>query len=68
MILLGSKFWSSLESWIKTVMLEQEENVSPRDLDLFHITDDPEDVILHINDFYSSKDHQGELKPNYDMD
>ncbi|NND06363.1 MAG: TIGR00730 family Rossman fold protein [Saprospiraceae bacterium] len=66
-ILLGSKFWSGLISWIKTVMLEQEHNISPKDLDLFYLTDDPEEVIRYIDDFYS-KDHRGELKPNYDME
>lgn len=62
-ILVGSEFWNDLESWMKTVMLEQEHNISARDLDLFHITDDPGEVIRHIDDFYT-KDHEGELKPN----
>lgn len=60
-ILVGKKFWSGLLSWIKEVLLDEEENISPEDLDLIKIVDKPEEAVKHINDFYK-KYH---LKPNF---
>jgi predicted Rossmann-fold nucleotide-binding protein len=65
-VLVGVSFWSGLKEWIKEVMLEKENNVNPDDLDLIPITDDIEEVVRIINDFYSlEKDNK--LEPNYDM-
>lgn len=64
-ILVGSAFWTGLKDWIVQVMLEQEHNISPDDLNLIPITDDPEEVVKIIHDFY--KDRSSEITPNYDM-
>ncbi len=64
-ILVGSAFWSGLKSWIKNVMLEQENNINPNDLELFPIVDDPKEVIELINAFYERR--KGGLKPNYTL-
>ena len=64
-ILVGSEFWTGLKGWIKEVMLERENNISPKDMDLIPIVDAPEDVIKIINDFYKEK--PGELGPNYEL-
>ncbi len=64
-VLLGTKFWSGLEAWIREVMLEKENNIGAQDLQLFHTTDDLDEVVKYIDDFYSKS--KGELKPNYDM-
>ncbi|MCG8326939.1 MAG: TIGR00730 family Rossman fold protein [Chitinophagales bacterium] len=64
-ILVGSKFWGGLREWIKNTMLEKANNISPKDMDLIPITDDPEEVVQIINDFYKGKDE--ELKPNYEL-
>lgn len=64
-ILVGSEFWSGMKDWITSVMLEQENNISPPDLDLMPITDSPEEVVQIVNDFYSQK--AGELSPNYEL-
>ena len=64
-ILVGSKFWGGLREWIKDTMLEKANNISPKDIDLIPITDDPEEVVQIINDFYKGKDE--ELKPNYEL-
>jgi uncharacterized protein (TIGR00730 family) len=61
-ILMGVEFWSGMKDWIVNTMLEKEGNVSAKDLDLFYITDDPEEVVARINAFYEDKD---KLKPNY---
>lgn len=61
-VLMGSSYWEGLMNWIKTTMLEQEGNISPADLDLIKIIDEPDAVVDHILDFYS----KGSLKPNFD--
>ena len=60
-ILVGTEFWTGLVDWIKAVLLEQEGNISAKDLDLFHIVDTPEEVVESINKFYTK--HL--IKPNF---
>lgn len=60
-VLFGRSYWEGLVAWIKEQMLDAEGNISPADMDLIKITDDPQEAVNHINDFYTS--HQ--LKPNF---
>ena len=60
-ILVGKKFWEGLLKWIKEMLLEEERNISPEDMDLIKIVDSPNEAVEHINDFYK-KYH---LKPNF---
>ncbi len=60
-VLVGSKFWSGLMDWIKTVLLEQEKNISPKDLDLFKIVDTADEVEKHITQFYQKHT----IQPNF---
>ena len=53
-VFFGKDYWSGLLEWIKGTMLE-EGNISAKDLDLFEITDDPEQVVKVINKFYKKK-------------
>jgi hypothetical protein len=46
-ILVGSDYWRGLVDWIKTVVLEQGK-ISPADLDIFQIVDDPQEVVRTI--------------------
>lgn len=64
-ILVGTKFWGGLRDWIQDTMLEKFGNISPGDMDMIPLTDDPEEVLKIINDFYSTENHK--LQPNYDM-
>ncbi|MBX2814578.1 MAG: TIGR00730 family Rossman fold protein [Saprospiraceae bacterium] len=64
-VLYGSSYWQGLIDWLKGTMLEQERNISPKDLDLFHLTDDVEEAIDLINEFYSDRDHK--LSPNLSL-
>ncbi|GAA3697132.1 TIGR00730 family Rossman fold protein [Zhihengliuella alba] len=43
-VLFGSAFWSPLLDWLKGTLLEQG-TISEEDLDLFHLTDDPDDAV-----------------------
>ena len=64
-ILVGVEFWSGLREWNKAVMLDREHNINTSDLDLMPITDDPEEVLRLIGDFYDKK--PSELGPNYSL-
>lgn len=65
-ILVGKSFWTGLVDWMKTIMQDQESNISPGDLDYCPIVEEPEEVIEIIKNFYSS-DEAGELSPNYEL-
>jgi len=65
-ILMGTKFWSGMKDWIVDVMLNQAHNISEGDLDLMPITDDPDEVMKIINDFYS-EDTTNSMSPNYEL-
>ena len=65
-ILIGTKFWSGLRTWVKDVMLDQYANISAKDMDLIPIMDTPEEVSNFITKFYS-EERNNELSPNYNF-
>ncbi|MCF6202720.1 MAG: TIGR00730 family Rossman fold protein [Methylococcaceae bacterium] len=44
LVLFGSEFWQGLVDWIKKILLEYK-TISEKDLELFTITDDPQEVL-----------------------
>ncbi len=60
-ILFGKSYWQGLIGWITETMLNDAHNISPQDLNLFHITDDVDEVIDIVNKHYSSS----KLTPNF---
>jgi len=56
-VLFGSEYWSGLLDWLKGT-LEVAGNISPGDLDLFKVTDSPEEVVEHVVKRYNR--HVGE--------
>jgi hypothetical protein len=64
-VLMGTEFWEGLKDWIVNVMLKRHHNINEKDLDLFHITDDIEEVVKIINDFYERDVEL--LSPNFEM-
>ena len=60
-VLVGKDYWSGLMDWIKNVMLEKEQNISPEDLDLFTLVDTSDEAVEYIDNFYSKY----LLKPNF---
>jgi uncharacterized protein (TIGR00730 family) len=46
-ILFGSSYWNGLVEWIKARLLEGK-FISPRDMNIFKVTDDPEEVVTII--------------------
>ena len=51
-VLVGKDYWSGLMDWIKNVMLEKEQNISPQDLDLFTLVDTTDEAVEYIDNFY----------------
>lgn len=65
-ILVGRNFWAPLKEWIKTTMLAEYNYVSPNDMDLMPIADDPDEVIRLINEFYEGEKSEG-LRPTFEL-
>lgn len=63
-ILVGKQFWTGLKGWIESVMLQQENNINPQDLELMPIVEEPQEVIDIIRKFYDKKEKLG---PNYEL-
>ena len=64
-ILVGKEFWQGLVDWVKNTMLDKYNNISAKDMDMIPITDDVDEVVQIIADFYDKGKHV--IKPNYDM-
>lgn len=60
-ILVGVDFWGGLMEWIKKTLLETNQNISPQDLDLFHLVDTADDVLSILDNFYDKEN----LSPNF---
>ena len=43
-VLVGSAYWNGLLSWLKEAMLA-EGNIGPEELELFHVADDPTEIL-----------------------
>jgi uncharacterized protein (TIGR00730 family) len=56
-ILLGKEYWQGLVDWIKTTVLVAG-NISPEDIALFHLTDDPKEAVAIISHHYEKAKHQ----------
>ncbi len=59
-VLIGSEYWGGLVDWIKDTMVKNK-TISKEDVDLFHLTDDPNQAVKIICDFYQ----QHTLSPNF---
>jgi len=53
-VLLGTQFWGGLIQWMKDVMIPAG-TISPDDLELFHLVDDPAKAAQIIDEFYREK-------------
>jgi uncharacterized protein (TIGR00730 family) len=60
-VLIGKAYWEGLVKWIQEAMLDMEQNISPKDMDMFKVVDTAEEAVRFIEDFYKS--HQ--LTPNF---
>ena len=49
-ILMGSEYWKGLFDWLRKTMLH-DNKISPADLELFQIIDDPAEAVKHIQKY-----------------
>jgi uncharacterized protein (TIGR00730 family) len=60
-ILVGSTYWQGLITWVKEVVLAEENNINEKDMDLIKVVDTAEEAVDKINEFYS----EYLLSPNF---
>jgi len=60
-VMIGKKYWEGLINWITDVMLTEESNIGPEDMELFTVVDTTEEAVEIINNFYSKY----MLSPNF---
>jgi uncharacterized protein (TIGR00730 family) len=60
-ILYDSAFWGGLVEWIKGTLLNGYATISPKDPDLLHLADTPQEVVDIIDRFYA----KSILRPNF---
>ncbi|HEX9021661.1 MAG TPA: TIGR00730 family Rossman fold protein [Nitrospirota bacterium] len=53
-VLVGKEYWQGMMHWLKNNVLELG-NISPEDIDLLHIVDEPEEVCAIINKRYKDR-------------
>jgi uncharacterized protein (TIGR00730 family) len=52
-VLVGKEYWEGLIKWLREVLLEDESNISPDDLELFTLVDTADEAVEIIVNFYS---------------
>jgi len=62
-ILFDSKYWSGLVNWMRDTMLTHG-NISPQDLDLLYISDDPQEICHLVTKAYRASYHMKGDDPN----
>ena len=61
--LMGSEYWGGLLGWIREVMLQREGFISPEDVNLWTLTDDPDEVVQKVQAYAKAQGHeQGPLR------
>jgi uncharacterized protein (TIGR00730 family) len=62
-VLIGREFWQPMIAWVRTTMLERFGTISPEDLDLFTVTDDPKIAVDTVCDFYELHREEAGIPP-----
>ncbi len=58
-VLMGSDFWAGLIEWIKSKMLGDHSYISPEDMDVFTVVDDPRAAVKIMVEFKESPKQSG---------
>lgn len=62
-ILMDTEYWGGLVDWMKKVMMKKHNYVTPQDMDVFSVCDDPQQAADIIIDFQKSGKHRGIQEP-----
>ncbi len=57
--LIGTDFWNGQLEWIRETVFDRFAHISPEDLDLWHLTDNPAEAVRYICENLSPRDRQG---------
>jgi len=63
-ILMCSDYWEGLIKWMRKKMLQEHQHISPQDLDVFTVVDQPQDAVKIIVDFRDAQGRGGLDLPN----
>jgi len=58
-ILMCSDYWGGLVDWMRDKMMREHDYVSPDDLEVFTMVDEPQEAVKIITDFRESQGHSG---------
>ncbi len=58
-ILMGSEYWNGLIKWMRQTMLAKHGNISPDDMNIFTLVDEPEQAVKILTDFQKAKGRGG---------
>jgi uncharacterized protein (TIGR00730 family) len=61
-VLYGSDYWSGLLEWLRDPVLA-EGKIAAKDVELVHLSDDPDDVVAHILSVLKEKVQPGQPEP-----
>lgn len=62
-ILVGREYWQGLVGWLRDQML-RDGMISPQDMNLFIIEDEPKKVVQHIVDFHAAQQQEDQYAPS----
>jgi len=62
-ILMGRTFWQGLIDWIQTKVLDEHRYITPPDMDVFTVADDPDTAVRIIMDFKKAQGQSGFTLP-----
>lgn len=54
-VLFGRSFWSGLDGWLRSVVVQEHQNISADDLNLFHITDDIDETVELVAQHHAAR-------------
>lgn len=63
-ILMKSDYWEGLMKWMKEKMLTENDYISPEDLEVFTVVDEPDAAVEIITDFRKAKGRSGLRLPS----
>ena len=50
-VLAGSEYWKGMLDWLKSMVLKRK-NISPCELEIFKVIDEPKEIVRYIKSFY----------------
>lgn len=62
-ICMGSDYWGGLIGWMRDVMLKKHGYISPEDMDVFSLCDEPEQAVKIITEFHAHNGRSGIKQP-----